>query len=73
VKVFVPFSEELVEQHGFSIGELVPFRREYHRYTVELLSAEEAVDHAALPRLGGTRVLSQPIGVRWRSLVPSRS
>ena len=28
-KVFVPFSEALVEELGLSIGELVPFQLEY--------------------------------------------
>lgn len=29
MKVFVPFSEALIEQMGLSIGDLVPFQLEY--------------------------------------------
>jgi hypothetical protein len=36
VKVFVPFSEALMEQYGCNLGELVPFRLEYECFPVEL-------------------------------------
>ena len=29
MKVFIPFSETLIEQMGLSIGDLVPFQLEY--------------------------------------------
>jgi hypothetical protein len=29
MKVFIPFSEALVEESGFPVGELVPFQLEY--------------------------------------------
>ncbi|NIP14442.1 MAG: hypothetical protein GWM88_06810 [Pseudomonadales bacterium] len=29
MKIFIPFSEALVEESGFPIGELVPFQLEY--------------------------------------------
>jgi hypothetical protein len=41
MKVFVPFCEELIEQHGFGLGELVPFRHEYQCYSVELLGPDD--------------------------------
>ncbi len=29
MQLFVPFSEAVIERHGFSFGELVPFNAEY--------------------------------------------
>ncbi|NJN52780.1 MAG: hypothetical protein HC809_14520 [Gammaproteobacteria bacterium] len=29
MKLFVPFSESVIERHGFSFSELVPFNAEY--------------------------------------------
>lgn len=29
MKLFVPFSEAVIERHGFSFAELVPFNAEY--------------------------------------------
>jgi hypothetical protein len=41
VKVFVPFSEALIEQYGCNLGELVPFRLEYECFAVELTEAQD--------------------------------
>jgi hypothetical protein len=39
MKVFVPFSEALVESYGCSLGELVPYQLEYQCFPVETVSA----------------------------------
>lgn len=44
MKVFVPFTEELFERWGLTIGELVPFQLEY-----ECLRLEDRNDISPVP------------------------
>ena len=44
MKVFVPFSEELIEKLGLGMGDLVPFNLDY-----ECLRTQDADDEAPQP------------------------
>ncbi len=48
MKVFIPFSEALIEQMGFSIGDLVPFQLEYQCLRMQESDPDaDAVDPSA--------------------------
>jgi hypothetical protein len=60
MKVFVPFSEALVEQYGCVFGELVPYQLEYHCYPVEFdRAAERQQDQARVRQLKANAVKSR--------------
>ena len=40
MKVFVPFTEVLMEAYGGSLGELVPYQHDYQCFPVELSQGE---------------------------------
>lgn len=51
MKVFVPFSEDLVARHGLSLGDLVPFDLQYECLRLQEIDAK--LDRA--PHLPGDR------------------
>jgi len=49
-KVFVPFSEALIEELGLSIGELVPFQLEYE--CLRMNESDGEIEKAEPPTTG---------------------
>ena len=54
MKVFVPFSEDLIARHGLSLGDLVPFDLQYECLRMREIDSEAGAGQSvqAPPRFG---------------------